>query len=114
MVIVSQACLQDGNGGLCGRRLVLDRSICGYVLQAVQVIARALRVACCGEDEARVVLESGQPGRDVSGVIVANFRRDLETGTDESTSELGAVSTREPCLTWVADRKAADFSAAFP
>jgi hypothetical protein len=52
-------------------------------LQAVQEVNRLAGVRCSGEDGPLVVFEDFQPVVDVAGVILANFRRDAEIGTEK-------------------------------
>jgi hypothetical protein len=67
----------DGNPSrLCGGPLLLGP----LRLQAVQIIRGALRMGGGAEDRPPVVLQHGYPRGDIGGVILADFRRDIEIG----------------------------------
>src|ERR1700722_855413 len=61
----------------------------GGFLQAVQEIRRALRVGRGAKDRPLVVLQDLDPRRDISGVIVANLRRQIEVGGKKGGAKLG-------------------------
>jgi hypothetical protein len=62
--------------GLCGGPLL--RGL--LRLQVVQIIGGALRMGGGAEDRPLVVLQHRDPRLDVGGVILADFRRDVEIG----------------------------------
>lgn len=59
------------------------------LLQAIEVIGRALRVRRRAEDRALVVLKHFQPPLDVGCVIFRRLERKLEVCGDESAFQLG-------------------------
>jgi hypothetical protein len=45
-----------------------------------------------GEDRALVVLQDLKPRRDISGVVVAGFRRDAKIGAEKCRADFGDLS----------------------
>src|SRR5260221_7589187 len=75
------------SGPLLGRRAPgLDR---GLRLQPMQVIDGALRMGGGAEDQALVVAQRLEPRADISGVILANLRRQLEIRREKGGAKLG-------------------------
>lgn len=50
-------------------------------------IGGALRVGCCGENDARVVRENLQPRCDIGGVVFAGFEGNFQVGANKSGAE---------------------------
>ncbi|MBV9501414.1 MAG: hypothetical protein JO138_18765 [Acidobacteriaceae bacterium] len=63
-------------GGACRPPEGFKRRTAARRLEALEVIGRFLRVCRCAEDGPLVVLQHVQPMPDISGVVVADFRRD--------------------------------------
>jgi hypothetical protein len=59
------------------------------LLKPVEKIDGALCVRCSLDYGALVVPEHVEPGRDVRGVIVPDFRRQFQVSAEESRAELG-------------------------
>ena len=58
-------------------------------VEAVEKIHGLLGVRCGGEDGALVVLENGQPVRDVGCMVVTHFRREPKIRAEESAGKFG-------------------------
>jgi hypothetical protein len=58
----------------------------------VEIIGGLLRVAGGGEDRALVVLQDLKPRRDISGVVVAGFRRDAKIGAEKRRANFSDLS----------------------
>jgi hypothetical protein len=78
----------QGHGGkpgrLCGGPILLGL----LRLQAVQIIRGALRVSGGSEYRPLVVLQHHDPRRNVGGMILADFRRQVEVGAKEGGAKL--------------------------
>jgi hypothetical protein len=78
-------CHGGKTGRLCGGPLLP-----GVLrLQAVQIVRGTLRMGGCAEYRPLVVLQHRDPRRDIGGVILADFRREVEVGAEERCAKLG-------------------------
>jgi hypothetical protein len=61
-------------------------------LKVVEKIDSSLRIGRRLKHGALVVFEDFEPGRDVRGVVVADFRRQFEVGAEENAEPSSATS----------------------
>jgi len=59
----------------------------GVRLQPAKIISGFLRMRCCGEDSPLVVLQHFQPVGDISGVILPDFRGEIEIGAQKRAAQ---------------------------
>lgn len=60
--------------------------------ERIDVIRRALRMACRREHGPRIVLEHFEPRGDIGRVVVPYFWRQCQIGAQERRAKLGALS----------------------